>query len=94
VNPEDSKKLDRILALAEENNAYIRKVRSVQKTSQMFKAIYWVVIITFVLGGFYFIQPYINTLTKFYSGVGSVNNSFLQGYDTKQLQDIVNQLKK
>ncbi len=94
MNPEDSKKLDRILELAEENNAYIRKVRSVQKTSQMFKAIYWVVIITFVLGGFYFVKPYISMLTNVYSKIGGAGSSALQIPDAKQLQDLVNQLKK
>lgn len=94
MNPEDSKKIDRILALAEENNAYVKKLRSVQKTSQMLKAIYWVIIATFVLGGFYFIKPYLDTFTGFYKRVGGAQSSALQFPDAKQLQDLVNQLKK
>ena len=85
MDSDDKKKIDRLLALAEENNQYIRKVRSSQKTSQMFKAIYWVVIIAFAVGGFYFVQPYLNTLSSVYSTVGG---------NTTQMQDFVKQFKQ
>ncbi len=100
MDSEDKAKLDRVLKLAEENNAYIRKVRSTQKTSQMIKAIYWVVIIVFVLGGFYFLQPYLNTLTSIYTKIGgkstgtSSGTSSFQLPDAKSLQDFVNQIKQ
>ncbi len=94
VDEEVSKKIDRILALAEENNAYIRKVRSVQKTSQMMKAIYWVIIGVFVLGGFYFVQPYLNTLMSLYSGTTGKSASSFSIPDASQLQELVKQLKQ
>ena len=94
MDAEDKKKLDRILQLAEENNTYVKKVRSAQKTSQMFKAIYWVVIIAFVLGGFYFVQPYISTLMNLYSSTTGKPSSSFSIPDASQLQDLVKQLKQ
>lgn len=97
VDAEDSKKLDRILALCEENNQYIRKVRNTQKTSQMWKAIYWVIIITFAVGGFYFLKPYLNTLTNIYSSIGGEKkegNSLFQLPDAKTIQGLVDQFKE
>ena len=73
MDAEDKQKLDRLLELAEDNNAYIKKVRSSQKTAQMFKAIYWVVIIIVMLGGFYFIQPYVADMVNLYNGgIGAI----------------------
>lgn len=97
VDAEDSKKLDRILALAEENNEYIRKVRTTQKNAQMFKAIYWVVIISVALGGIYVVKPYLNSLMGLYSGLGAAqgvsSNTNFKIPDADQLQNLVNQLK-
>ena len=92
MDADDKKKLDRILELAEENNQYIRKVRNSQKTSQMIKAIYWVVVVTFVLGGFYYIQPYIKSLTGIYSATTGKSANF-QFSDTAQIQNLLEQFK-
>ncbi len=88
MDTEDRQKLDRLLKLAEENNDYIRKVRSSQKTSQMIKAIYWVVILVFVLGGFYYIKPYLKTLGSMYDTASGFN---LNVTDAGQLREIIDQ---
>ncbi|MBP6884504.1 MAG: hypothetical protein KBC17_01605 [Candidatus Pacebacteria bacterium] len=97
MDEEYKKKIDRVLKLAEENNEYVRQVRSSQKTSQMFKAIYWVIIGTFALGGFYYIKPYLNTLNNVYSSFGDIGkkatSSNLELYDLKQVQDLIKQIK-
>lgn len=95
MDAEDSKKLDRILALAEENNEYIKKVRSTQKNTQMFKAIYWVAIITFAVGGFYFLKPYFNTLNNLYSSISGEKKegtSLFQIPEAKNIQGIIDQI--
>ncbi len=92
MDAEDKKKLDRVLELAEENNKYVRSVRRSQKTSQMIKAIYWVVIVMFMLGGFYYVQPYLKTLTGIYSSV-SGKNSGIQFSDSKQIESLLQQFK-
>lgn len=95
MDDDDKRKLDRILKLAEENNEYVRKVRSSQKTSQMMKAIYWVVIIMFTVGGFYAIKPYLNTINGLYSSIGGSPTKGVSGFkmpDTKQLQDLLKEI--
>ncbi len=91
MDTEDRQKLERILKLAEENNEYIRKVRSSQKTSQMIKAIYWVVILVFVLGGFYYVQPYLKTLGSLYQ---KTNGASLSLPDADQLKELIDQFKQ
>ena len=73
MDAEDKKKLDRILALAEENNEYVRQVRKGQKTSQMFKAIWWVIGLAVAASAYYSLQPYLGTLSSAYSKVQSLN---------------------
>ena len=69
MDSEDKRKLDRVLKLAEENNEYVREVRSSQKTSQMWKSIYWVLVIAAVLGGYYYLKPYLAKMTQIYSAI-------------------------
>lgn len=97
MDQEDKKKLDRILELAEENNAYIRRVRSTQKTSQMLKAIYWVIIVLFAVGGFYYIKPYLESVTNLYSnlnGKSGTASSLLNLPDTKQIEGLIKQFQQ
>ena len=68
MDAEEKKKLENILRLTEETNVYVKKIRRTQKTSQIFKTIYWVLIISAVFGGFYYIQPYINNLVSITAG--------------------------
>ena len=84
MDAEDKAKIDRILALAEDNNAYIRQVRRSQKTSQMLKAIYWVVIAVVALGGYYFVKPYVSSMTSLFGGSGA---SF-QMSDVERLENL------
>jgi hypothetical protein len=94
MDAEDKKKLDRVLELAEENNRYIRKVRSTQKTSQMMTAIYWVVIIVVALGGLYYIQPYFKSFSSLYSSFSGGNGGLqLTGSNSEQIQSLINQFK-
>ena len=75
MDAEDKKKLDRILALAEENNEYVRQVRRGQKTSQMFKAIWWVLGLALAASAYYSLKPYLGTVQDAYSKVQGLNAS-------------------
>ena len=106
MDPETQRKLDRVLLLTEENNTMLREVRRSQKTAQMMKAIYWVIIIMVTVGSLYFVQPYLGTLTNLYGGLSNNQNaasgdtgaqkpaSNIQIPDVKQLQGLIDQLKK
>ena len=68
MDSEYKKELDEVLKLSEENNQYVKKIRSAQKTSQIFKIIYWAFIICVMFGGFYFVQPYVTNIINLYNG--------------------------
>ena len=63
MTPEEHMKLDRSLALAEENNAILRGMRRTQRITAIMHILYWVIIIGVSVGAFYFIQPYLSFLT-------------------------------
>ena len=63
MTPEEHMKLDRSLALAEENNAILRGMRRTQRITAIMHILYWVIIIGVSVGAFYFIQPYLTFLT-------------------------------
>jgi len=67
MEPEDKEKLDRMLSLAEENNVMLRKIRSAQKTSAMFKTIYWIIIIGVTVGAYYYVKPLYDTVTGIFA---------------------------
>jgi hypothetical protein len=86
-----------ILKLTRENNEILVKVRNGQRWAQISKALYWLVILGIGFGSFYFIQPYLNSLTSSYSSVfGSSDSSKKDGSgslsDLNHLQDLLKQV--
>lgn len=79
MDPESKKLLEDTLALAQENNKMLRKIRSVQKWSIFWSWLKIILIIGITLGSFYFLQPYINKITDLYSSISGtaqeLNNS-------------------
>lgn len=94
MDAEDKKKLDHMVQLVEENHVYIKKIHRSLKLSQTIKAVYWVIIIIFVLGGFYFLKPYLATLSNVYSTVSGKQGTGFQFPDAKQLQTLIEQYKE
>ena len=68
MDAEDKRKLENILHITEETNLYVKKIRSTQKTAQIFKIIYLVLIVGLMFGSFYFVEPYLGSLLSVYSG--------------------------
>ena len=54
--------------LTRQNNDLLKKIRRVQKIGQITRMFYWILIIGVTFGAFYFIQPYIKTVTNLYGG--------------------------
>jgi hypothetical protein len=61
------------IALGEENNVLLRKMRTSARWSSFFRVIYWLIIIGLSVGAFYFIQPYVASFESLWqrSGLGS-----------------------
>jgi len=75
MDAEDKKNIAEILRLSQENNAYLKKVRSSQKTAQIFKTIYWIFILCVMFGGLYFAKPYLNVLSMYSEGINGLKGA-------------------
>ncbi len=88
MEPEYKKKIDDMFELVKETNEHVKKIRSVQKTSQIFKIVYWVFILIVMFGGFVFVQPYVENMMNLYNGgIGALKS-------VQDLQGSVGVIKK
>ncbi|MEX0672766.1 MAG: hypothetical protein WDZ82_03505 [Candidatus Paceibacterota bacterium] len=79
MEPDERRKLERILELVEHNHSRVDKLYRAMQWGRIFTFIYWVLLIGIAVGAFYFIQPYIEQLGDFYNGFkGTIENA--QGY--------------
>ena len=62
-------KIDRLLALTEENNKMLKSLRRSMLISRFLTVFYWVIIIGASIGALYFVRPYIETLQGLYGGM-------------------------
>ncbi len=88
--------LEENLRISKENNLMLLKLLKAQKWAQIYRVVYWAIIILVSFGSFYFIQPYLGSLLNLYSGGVSNVNSF-QDFsksipDAAHLKDFVNQI--
>lgn len=88
MTPEEKSLLERTAALADENNRILRSMQRTQRVTTVMHVLYWVVIIGFSVGAFYFFQPYLTFLT----GLASPTSSGQQGSST--LDTLMNSLKQ
>ncbi len=77
MTPEERSLLERTCAIAEENNKILLSIRRSSRITSFMHIAYWVIIIGFSVGAYYFIQPYINSLMGVY-GQAQVNVQSLQ----------------
>ena len=94
-NLTNEEKLDRMLKLTEENNKMLRSMHRSQTVSNIFRLLYWTLIIASIAGAYYFIKP---MLTSFSGSGGSVleqvNALKSQLPDPKVLQELLNGIEK
>ena len=67
----DIEKIDELYEMVKENNKILRSMRSSMRWSAIFKTLYWVVIIGIAVGGYYFIQPYVQSVVNAYNGISA-----------------------
>ncbi len=93
---EDTKKLlSENLAVNKANNEMLKKLVLYQKWNQIYKIVYWSIIILSVLGAFYFIQPYLSSIFGVYSGgvnvtdINKISNVNKSLGDKNQIQKLI-----
>jgi hypothetical protein len=59
----NEEKLNEIFRMTEENNGILRSIRRQQYVSNVFRFLYWILIIASVGGAYYFIKPIISSFT-------------------------------
>lgn len=66
---DDEFRLKKLEKLVEENNRMLHKMRRAQIIGGVLRVLYWVIIIGFAVGAFYFVQPYLDGIYSTYSGI-------------------------
>jgi len=95
MDDETKKLLGDNYALNKENNEMLKKLVLFQKWNQIYKIVYWSIIILSAIGAFYFIQPYLSSLIGVYTGgVGVSNMSDVSKTfgDKNQMKDLIDSL--
>ena len=92
MDEETKKLLSENLALNKANNEILNKLVFYQKWNQIYRIVYWAIIILSAIGAFYFVQPYLSSLMGVYTGgVGTANISDISKNlgDKGQLQKLI-----
>ena len=71
MSPEEKQLLKRSLELAQENNDILHSMQRSMRLQRIMSILYWVFIIGSAVGAYYFIQPYIESITGAYGGASS-----------------------
>lgn len=97
MDPETKKMLQENLRLSKDNNDMLRKMLRIQRWTQIYRVLYWVVILGVSFGAIYFIKPYLNSLLGYYSSISDSVDTVKQVSssvpDLKHVQDLLNQLQ-
>jgi len=75
MTPEERELLKKSIELSEESNKILRSMRRATRWNNVFRVIYWIVILGAAFGAYYFIQPYVSAVTDAYTGIKSDINS-------------------
>ena len=79
MDPETRDMIEGTLELVRENNRMLRKVRGVQQREMIYRTVKIFVMVGIALGLFYFLQPFINQVTGFYSWIFGAQGSSMPG---------------
>lgn len=66
MEPDLRGNLKELLELTRENNQLLHKANNRARWGMIIKTIYWIVIIGFTIGAYYYIQPYLDTAMQNY----------------------------
>jgi len=78
-----------------ENNEMLKKLVFFQKLNQIYRVVYWSIIILSAIGAFYFLKPMLSGLVNLYTGgigVANISDMSKSLNDKNQMQDLINSL--
>ncbi|MEK7585844.1 MAG: hypothetical protein AAB477_01255 [Patescibacteria group bacterium] len=101
MDPETKQLLKESLELSKENNHMLKKMVRSQRWTNVYRVVYWGIIIFSSVGAYYFIQPYLSNLVNVYtggvSGLGNISDmskNLNLDANKQQLQDLIDAFKK
>lgn len=94
MDPNSEARLKHIEETVEKNYQILVRMRRSQRHGQVFRVIYWTLIILLAFGSLYFIQPYLSSLLDAYTGIQNTQEQLQTTIpNLKNVTEIVNQLK-
>jgi hypothetical protein len=85
MDPESKQLLQNTLALTEENNKMLHKIRGVQRRGAVWQVLKYILILVIAFGSFYYVEPYLNKIMDLYNSVIGVQ----QKINSNPLQDLL-----
>ncbi len=82
MDPEMRELLKRNAKLAEENNTLLHKMRRSALWGNVFRVVYWIVILFVSFGAYYFLEPYAKKAVGVYQGAQADLDSFKKFRDS------------
>jgi hypothetical protein len=94
MDPETKQLLKDNIDLAQENNILLKKMVRNQKWTNIYRVVYWSIIIFTSVGAYYFIQPLLGNMFNVYgvsdgNNVGDVMKEFSNQQQFKDLLDSI-----
>lgn len=91
MDPEIKQLLKENIDLTKENNILIKKMVRNQKWTNIYRVVYWGIIIFTTVGAYYFIQPFLGNMFNAYgvSGGGNVNDVIKELSNKQQMEDLL-----
>ena len=97
MDPETKQLLKESLEVSKENNEMLKKIVRNQKWTNIYRVVYWGIIIFSSVGAYYFIQPYLSSMLNLYTGgvsnFGNINDITKSLGNKQQIEDLLNSLK-
>ncbi len=98
MDQETKELLRESIEISKENNEMLKKMVRAQKWTNIYRVVYWSIIIFSSVGAYYFIQPYLSSMVNLYtngvSDISNISNSLNIKTDKQQFQDLLDAFKK
>ncbi len=63
------KMVEETMELSKDNNRILHSIQRRERMTQIMRVVYWLFVLGIAAGAYYYIQPYIDQLTRAYTGL-------------------------